>query len=160
MIMNGSGELESVAGWDDPRTVFCLELQTKGHEDFTIIEKAPTLGTFPSWKRLLLELTHFLESMLLGSMLINRPSFFAYDQLSLEALPSTMHSYTLDAWADSRLVMLSHPPSNGPTLINIANKNNICDGINTNKLTVFRVIETEKCHSTFLTSPQVATIPL
>ena len=36
-----------------------------------------------------------------------------------------MHSYILDAWADSRLVMLSHPPSNGPTLINIANKNNM-----------------------------------
>ena len=86
-----------MAGWGDPRTVLCLELQTKVREDFTITEKTPTLGTYPSRKRLLLELTHFLESMLLGSMLINRPSFFAYDQLSLEALPSTMHSYTLDA---------------------------------------------------------------
>ena len=41
MIMNGPGELESVAGWGDPRTVFCLELQTKVREDLTIMEKAP-----------------------------------------------------------------------------------------------------------------------
>ena len=42
MVMNGLGELQSVAGWGDPRTVICLELQTEVRDDFTITEKAPS----------------------------------------------------------------------------------------------------------------------
>ena len=42
MVMNGLGELESVAGWGDPRTVICLELKTK------ISQSRSLLGTSPS----------------------------------------------------------------------------------------------------------------